>query len=307
MRDTAIDRKQLDMPFLTSEPISALAVQLLRRSIVLPAAVARVPAPEFAGPSGGAVKVRVPRPRTAHQQVTPGGDISFDSVTEDAVVVVLSHHYNAVLISDEDLSLSLENFGQQILLPAVASIAEAAEQSCADALLTAPMVPGIAWGAYPDAQDDIATVLAIRERLTDIKAPAANRYCVVSPDIATRLLAVPQFVQASLRGDQGVALDTATIGQVYGISFLESVTMPNGMAVAFHQSGCCFANVAPRAPGGVADSTVAQDSGLQLRVLLQFDPSKLSLAHVVSVFSGASLTADVGSVERAFLVDTVAS
>ncbi len=295
------------MPFLTSEPISALAVQLLRRSIVLPAAVARVPAPEFAGPSGGAVKVRVPRPRVAHQQSVPGNDITFDSVTEDSVTVVLSHHYNAVLISDEDLSLSLENFGQQILLPAVASIAEAAEQSCADALLTAPTVAGIAWAPFPDAQDDIATVLAIRERMTSVKIPAANRYVVVAPDIATRLLAVPQFVQASLRGDSGVALDTASIGEVYGLNFLESVTMPDGVAAAFHQSGVCFANVAPRAPGGVADSTVAQDSGLQLRVLLQFDPSKLSLAHVVSVFSGASLTADTGAVERAFLIDTQAS
>ena len=224
----------------------------------------------------------------------------------DSVTVVLSHHYNAVLISDEDLSLSLENFGQQILLPAVASIAEAAEQSVADALLTAPLAP-FSWGLYLDPADDVNTVLAIRELMTTSKYPAAGRYCAVSPDVATRLLNIPEFVQASLRGDQGDALTTASIGRVFGIEFLESVTMPDGVAVAFHQSGVCFANVAPRAPGGVADSTVAIDSGLQLRVLLQFDPSKLSLAHVVSVFSGASLTEDVGYVKRSFIIDTIGS
>src|ERR1035437_1503281 len=293
--------------FLTSEPISALAVQLLRRSIVLPAAVSRVPTPEFAGPSGGTVLVRVPRPRIAHQQVTPGADVTFDVVTEDHIEVTLAHHYSATLVTDEDLSLALEDYGFQILHPAIVAIAEAAEQSCANALLGAPYVAGIQWGPYPDAADDLAVVLQIRERMTQEKIPASGRYCAVSPDIATRLLNIPEFVQASLRGDQGTALDTANVGTVFGIAFLETIEMPADTAVAFHTSGVAFANVAPRPPGGGADCTVAVDSGLQLRQLLQYSPHKLSTASIISVFSGASLVVDEGATLRAFKIDAIAS
>jgi hypothetical protein len=265
-----------------------------------------VPAPEFAGPSGGTVLVRVPRPRIAHQQVTPGADVTFDIVTEDHIEVTLAHTYSATLVTDEDLSLALEDYGFQILMPAIVAIAEAAENSCATALLTAPDV-GIQWPATPDPQDDLDVVLQIRERMTSEKIPATGRYCAVSPDVATRLLNIPEFVQASLRGDQGDALTSASIGTVFGVQFLETVTMPADTAVAFHQSGVCFANVAPRPPGGGADCAVAVDSGLQLRQLLQYAPHKLSTASIISVFSGASLIEDEGSTLRAFRVDTQAS
>lgn len=60
------------MALLTSAPISALAVELLRRQLVLVATVAKIPGEEYSGPSGGTVTIRVPQPRTANEQVTPG-------------------------------------------------------------------------------------------------------------------------------------------------------------------------------------------------------------------------------------------
>lgn len=297
------------MAFLTSEPISALAVALLRRSIVLPATVSRVPAPDFAGPSGGTVKVRVPRTRTARQQVTPGADITYDSFTEDEVDVALSHWYNGSLISDEDLTLTLEDFGQQVLLPQAAAIAEQAETTLADVMISSvPPITGgsgIEWASPdPDPVADYATLLAAREQLTINKVPQEGRYLACAPDIITRLLGIPTFVQAANRGDGGTALSSAVVGTVFGLQVVESPSIDAGTAVAYHRSAFAFANVAPTAPTAGADSTVASDSGLQLRSLLGFDPGKLSSVCIVSVFAGASVIEDQGVVKRAIKIIT---
>ena len=189
------------MSLLTSAPISQLAVELLRRTLVLPATVARVPAPEYSGPSGGTVTLRVPQPRTANKQATPGSLITYSDLDEVAVDVSVNHWYDATRVTDEDLSMALQDFGSQILLPQVAAVAEAAEDELAGVMNGLTLDASIQWAnaANPDA--DTATVLAaIREQLSTDQVPAGNRFVAVAPDVATRLLSVPTFVKADERG-----------------------------------------------------------------------------------------------------------
>jgi hypothetical protein len=298
--------------FLTTPEISQLAVALLRRSIVLPATVSIVPVGDYVGPSGGTVLVRIPRTRTARTQGTPGNDITYDTVTEDHVSVTLSHFYSGALIADEDLTLSIENFGQQVLLPSVAAIAEQAENVLASAMITmTPAASGddgslIQWGASHNPDDDLATVLAIREKLTTNKNPSMGRYLACAPDVVTRLLSVPTFVQAMNRGDGGDALTSAVVGEVFGLTVVETNAFPAGTSIGYHSSGYAFANVAPAAVAAGAQSAVATDSGLELRSVLAFDAGKLSLASVVSVFAGASAVTDQSVMKRAIQVGTAA-
>jgi hypothetical protein len=297
------------MPLLTSQPISALAVELLRRSLVLVGTVSRVPVGEYQGPSGGTVTLRVPVPRTAREQAVPGADITYDPADETAVDVALSHWYNGVLVTDEDLSLTIESFGRQLLMPSVQAIAEAGENQLVGVMNALATDVTIEWAAAADPAADDATLLAIRERLTTNLCPAGNRYVAVAPDIATRLLSVEKFVLANQRGDGGTALEQATIGTVYGLKVIESAAIGAGSAVAYHASGFAFGNAAPAPAGGGADSTTASEGGVSLRHVLAFDPGKLSTASVVSTFAGAAVVPedDAGTViKRAFRVGTAA-
>lgn len=292
------------MSVLTSAPISALAIELLRRSIVLPGTVARVPGTDYDGPSGGTVTIRVPQPRTALEQTTPGDVITFAAVDEVPVNVTMRHFYDATRVSDEDLSMSIQDFGRQILRPQMVAIAEAAEGVLAEAMNALTPDAGLAWTAGdPAANED--TVLAIREQLTDNKVPAGDRYCAVAPDVATLLLKIEKFVKANERGSS-TALEKAILGELYGITFVESHAIDAGSAVAYHATGFGFGIRAPMLPPGNVDASVANEHGLALRSVVGFDTSRLSTACVTSTFAGAAVVPDddIGTILRAIKVDT---
>lgn len=296
------------MSLLTSEPISGLAVALLRRSLVLVGTVARVPGGEFSGPSGGQVTIRVPQPRTALEQSTPGDEISFVDIDEVPVTVELRHYYDATRVTDEDLTLSLESFGRQVLRPQVASVAQRAEDQLASVMNGLAAHAELEWAASPDVDADRETVLAIRETLTTNEVPAGDRHVAVAPDITTRLLRIPEFVRADQRGDNGSALEAATVGQVYGLTFVESAAIDAGTSVAYHTSAFGWGNRPPSLPRDV-DATQAEDGGVTLRHVLAFDATRLATASVVSVFAGAAAVPDddQGTIRRAVRVTTAAS
>lgn len=279
------------MSLLTSAPISQLAVELLRRELVLVATVARVPGAEYAGPSGGTVTIRVPQPRTAKEQVTPGETIEYADIDETPVNVKLRHLYDATRVTDEDLTLSLQSFGRQVLRPQVAAVATGSEDELADQMNELEADSEIAWGEEADPAVDEDTILAVREKMGDEDVPAGDRYVAVSTDIARRLLAIDKFSRADARGASGVtALEKAIIGEIYGMTFVESSGIAKGSSVFYHSSGFGFGNRPPTAPqnAGVGSKTVSE-GGVSLRHILAFDANRLITASIVSVFVGAAV------------------
>lgn len=293
------------MALLTAKPISELAIELLRRQLVLVATASRIPAGEYYGGSGGTVTVRVPTPRVARQHERRGAQITYDDQNETPVDVIVQHWYSGTLVSDEELSLDIVNFGRQIVAPQVESVARAAEDRLATVMNALDGDAMIAWASEPDPAADKDTVLAIREQLTVNELPAGDRWVACAPDITTRLLNVPGFVEADKRGAT-TALEHAEVGQVYGLRFLESAALDAGTAVAYHRSGFCFGSVRPADPSGGADSSTVTDGGVSLRVIRAYDPGHLSEAVVTSVFAGAAVVPEDerGTIRRAIRIET---
>jgi hypothetical protein len=289
------------MSVLTAKPIGELAIELLRRQIVLPALVSRVGRNDYTG-SGGTVTLRVPVPRTAREQKTRGATITFDDIVEEAVDVGVKHWYDATNLSDEELTLDLVSYGRQVLAPQVASVAEAAENEIAAVFNGLDADPEIMWPEKAEATADEDVLLAIREKLSDDHVPLTSRSVAVSTDIATRLLRVDKFSRADARGAAGLtALEAAQIGTLYGMGIYESTAITKGTAVGFHRSAFAYGNMAPTVPDSVFGTSVA-DSGLALRVVRAFNATTLSTASVVSTFAGASVVEDGGEVTRAVRV-----
>jgi len=272
---------------LTAQGISSLAIELLTRLLVLPMTASRVPGGEFAGSNGDTITVRVPQPSTARTQSTPGGTITYDDVDEVAVDVTLAHLYHAKLVSDEELSLNLEDFGRQITRVQVAAVATRAENQMATVMnnLSSDLTVEV------DGSNIDEVILEARELLGRNDVPLTDRWLAVSPEVATFLLAADLLARVDASGSSS-ALREAIIGRYRGFTVVESSGLAAGRAAAYHQSGFAFANRVPVSPRGATSTATAEAGGIGMRQIFQYVPDKLSDATVVSTFAGAVAVPD---------------
>lgn len=282
------------MALLTAQGISSLAVALLTRSIVLPATVSRVPGGEFAGANGDTITIRVRQPRAAQVQATPGAAINFSQINETPVDVSLRHLYDAVHVTDEELSLQLEDFGRQVLEPQVRAIAIGGEDELATAMnnvVSDETLDTSQADATAQAEETDRVVKLARETLSAADVPSGNRFLACAPEVITLLLGVPKFVRADATGDgRSSAIRDAVMGRIYGFTVVESNGLTASTAVAYHESGFAFANRTPVVPRGVAgQSATSTEDGIGLRHIMQYQPANLQDQSVVTTFAGANV------------------
>lgn len=280
------------MAILTSQGISGVAIELLTRSLVLPNTVTRIPGSDFAGANGDTITVRVPQPGSARTQPTPGATITYDDVSEIAVDVTLSHLYHAKRITDEELSLELQDFARQVTRVQTDAVATGAEDELAAAMNALAADDSFALTA--SEADTIETILAARTFLGDNNTPPGDRFLAVSSEIAARILSTDLLVRADQSGSTS-ALREAQIGRIFGMTVVESNALDAGTAVAYHRSGFAFANRTPVRPRGATDSATATVGGVGLRHIFQYQPDILSDASVVSTFAGAAAVWEDGA------------
>jgi hypothetical protein len=278
------------MALVTAKRVSSLMVPLLTRTLVLPNTVARAPGGEFAGDNGDTVTVRVRATRSANVQSTAGDDVSgnFSAISETGVDVVLSHLYDGVLITDEELSLELVQFASQVTQPQLAAIATGAEDELAGEMND---VTADETDLSSSNVDDY--ILEARETLSSNDVPLGDRFAAVSPAAATLVLGIDEFNRDAAASGDSSALREAVIGRYRGFTFVESNGLTGGdldvVMNFYHRSGFAFANRAPVAPRGAAQSAAVSQDGIGIRQIFQYDPATLSDQSVVSTFAGAKL------------------
>lgn len=278
------------MAVLTAQGISAIALELLTQTIVLPRTVTMVPGAEFAGSNGDTITVRVPQPGASRTQASKSQTIVYDDVDEVPVEVTLNHEYKAKRISDQEASLELEDFARQITRVQVAAVATGAENWLGIAMNSlAADIDSI----NAEDQDSVRnSCLLARQMLSEANCPPGDRFLACSPEFATAVLKLDEFTRADAAGSTD-ALREAVIGRWRGFTAVESNAVEPGTAVAYHRSGFVFANRVPPSPRGATDSAaVTGPGGLGMRQIFQYDASVLSDSSVVSTFVGASVVSD---------------
>jgi hypothetical protein len=268
---------------LTAGTVASAAVGLLTRDLVLPMTVTRITDTDFGGKHGDTVTVRVRAIVAANTQAAKGDTIVKSVITEVPVLVSLAHLYSAVDITDEDMSLGIENFSEQILEPQQGGLGESAEDQIAAVINGASSNGVITDSATAKEQMNLA-----RETLTRKKVPIGDRFVACSPEVVTYLLGVDEFVRADARGDDANAIASAIVGSIYGFKVVETAALTVGHAAAYHRTSMAFANFAPVVPSGAADGTSISYKGVSLRWLRQYDAGTLSDQSVLSTFAGAA-------------------
>ncbi len=284
--------------FLKPTVINRMALKLLEREIVLPRLVWNYADAEFRGAYNDTVTLRLPAVLASREyefRNTRGSDIVVDDLTETSVPVVLDKDiYSAVAITDEQLTLDIIDFAEQVLSPQVKAVARGLEN------LIATTMNASTYGTslnFTDSSNSLwSTLVSARQALNDENVPREGRILVVGSDIETEMLNDDKFNRVDSAGDGATtALREATINRLAGFTIVGSQAIDPEVAYAFHPTAFAFANVAPAVPDGVNFGSRLAADGLAMRWIKDYEALKLRDRSVVSSFAGCSSVEDDGS------------
>lgn len=274
--------------FLKSTQIARMALALLQREIVLPRLVWSFGQADFAGAQNDTITLRLPAVLTArdYEWRTRTNPIIIDDITETGVDVKLHTHVAHVgVLTDEQLTLDIVSFGEQVLMPQVRAVAERLENAIATEMAAAPYATTVT------GTDAWRVALEARKALNDRNVPLAGRVLLLGSAVEIEFLDHDKFVKANESGSTE-ALRDATIGRIAGFEVVTSNAIPATAAYAFHRTAFAFGNVAPVVPDGATFGRSESNQGLAMRWLRDYDPNYLRDRSVVSSFVGVSSVND---------------
>jgi hypothetical protein len=300
--------------FLKPTVIAATAVGLLYRELVVPRTIwtDAVNAAEFVGAFGDTVTMRVPARRSARTRVLRAGTaITNDVSNEFGVDVKLTTDvYNGAPITDEELTLDIVNFSEQILMPQITAIAEGLEdQAVAEiegADYEAEMTLNPDWSEFTvnGATDWYRVANRARKLLNNKFVPKANRTLLVGSDVEEEILNSDRFTRNDNIGADAVdALREGTIGRIAGFNVIPSAALEADEAYAYHRTAFVMAARAPRVPQGVAFGTqrslsegsqggTAQVAGIGARWIMDYDYTNTTDRSLVNTWVGTATVKD---------------
>ncbi|MER7988690.1 P22 phage major capsid protein family protein [Streptomyces noursei] len=208
--------------FLKSETIAATALGLLERELVLSNLVWSNSGFDFTGAKADAVTVRIPAQLNAREydwRNDRSSDIVLDELTEDSITVQLNKDiYSAVAVTDEELSLGIEDFGSQVLQPQINAVAKAIDAGVANMIETATYsVPAIT----VDEKDPFPAFIDARAALNKNEVPTNDRTLLIGADVETALLKSGRLNDVSKSGSDS-ALRQAMVGNLAGFNLVTS-------------------------------------------------------------------------------------
>jgi hypothetical protein len=267
--------------------IAATGAVLMGQALVLANTVSRDFEAEFGGGVGSKVRMRRPSLLTASRRALGStAALTVSDLNESGEDVALTHMaYHAAVVSEEDLTLNLEDFTAQVLMPQVDGVAADVEASVVEALQSVSQDATLTTGY--SASDPLATFIAARKALRGLGVPLANGnlYAAIGDDAMSDLLATGALRDASQAGTTD-ALRDASPGKVYGFEIAESSDLAGDEIVFYHKAAVALVVRAPVVPQGVAyGASVASEAGA-LTHLLAFDGSNVTQKSIVMAFVG---------------------
>lgn len=277
--------------------IVSAGLGVLERQIVLPGLISSDASQYFSAqsPQNDTVSIRVDGRTVARDFQWRGagaGDstVTMSDLNEFKVDVKLdTHPYNAVQLTDYELTLDIRDFTQQVIVPQTRAVAERIEDKIAGVISGATYSTegqvSIENGKFYEAAVDA------RKVLNDNNVPQDGRVFIVGTNVEAEILKSDQFKHANLSGDS-TALRNATIGSVAGFQVVVCNSIGADEAYAYHRSAFQAAYRVPQAALGGVDTASGSYAGIALRWLKDYDSSKLTNRSIFDTFFGVNVVED---------------
>lgn len=284
---------------LKAEKIISQGLGLLQRELVLPRLVARYGKADFAGAKDDTINIKIPSllKGREYEWRTRNNPIEVDDLEEETIPVLLNKHpYSAVRITDEELTLDITSWGEQVARPQIRAVAEMLESYIAEVMEDANYRYTVPYTAGdPNDADDKSfyrSLTAARKRLNQDNVPAAGRVAVLGANVEEAALNSPHLIKADEAGTDS-ALREAVIGRVAGFTVIGNVnSVDPDFAVAMHPTAFALGNVAPEVPDGVSKGATMTFDSLAMRWIRDYDSNFLRDRSVYSAFAGATSVED---------------
>lgn len=196
--------------FLTVADIAKESLMRLQNNLVLGKLVHTDFANDIAN-KGDTVNVRKPATFTAKDF---SSEIEAQDVSESAVPVKLDKIADvSVEVTSKQLSLNIQDFGEQIAEGAMQALAQKIDSDLAGLYKDIPYISGTA-GTTPAALADIANVGKV---LNNNKVPFGNRNLVIDPEAQAKLIILDSIAGADKSGSTD-ALRDANMGRILGFN-----------------------------------------------------------------------------------------
>ncbi|MEV0617573.1 P22 phage major capsid protein family protein [Nonomuraea sp. NPDC050404] len=281
--------------FLTPTVIARAALATLYETTVMAQLVHRDYEEEFAARIGDTVNVRKPATFTANEYVRENG-IQIQNAQETSIPVRLNHFADvSFAVTTEELTLRIEDFGVQLLQPAMEAIAQKIDRdilALRDDIKQEVGVTaegGVQFPANPTGKNmfdysNPRSAIDARRVLNQRNVPAADRNLVIGPEIEAKWLGDELFHRADARGDTD-GLREASLGRrVFGFDpyQTQNIKVPaqttgnstTEVGVAFHRTAFALVTRPLVLPQGAANAAVASYKGFGLRVVMDYDIDK---------------------------------
>lgn len=282
--------------FIKATQVVRTALGLLERELVLPRLVWRDAGGDFTGAAGDTVTIKVPAYMAARTRTLRGGTpITVDEFAETGVNLTLDTDvYKAIGVSDEEMTLDIVSFGEQVLTPMMSAVARGVEDNVAATISGASYATTL----EVDNTDPTDTIIDARAALNKANVPMNGRTLLIGADLEAKILKAPAFT-ASVGGDVAAAgaLRDAAIGRLYGFTVVTSNAIDPDEGYAFHQTAFALGMRAPIVPDGASWGTTQSYNGLAMRLLRDYDFLNVRDRVLADVFIGSDVVTDIGIVD----------
>lgn len=283
--------------YIKADRVAAAALGLLEREIVIPGLVWRDAGGDFRGAGGDTISIRVPARTQARTRTLRGargaasegtGIITMDELTETKVDVTLDTDvYNAVPVTDEELTLDITDFGQQILAPQVRAVAEGVENAVVAEMTGATYATELTL----DTTDPYHTFVDAHVALNKANVPRTERFAIVGADVEAVILKSDHLSKVDQSGSEA-ALRRAQIGMLANFPVYASNAIPADEAFLFHRTAYVLGMRAPVVPDGATFGASRAAFGLSMRWLRDYDFRNVQDRSLVDTYIGTNIVAD---------------
>ena len=275
---------------ILADNLSATASALVSKDMSIAAVVNRSWSSDFAGKRGATVNVRIPATLQASSRALDATTaLTVANLAETTQPVALTTNiYSAVALSDEDLTLRIEDGVSQVLAPQTLAIAEAVEN------LVVAKLQGVTETAALDSiytQGTVGTLMPLfllaRKTLRDMSAPSTGLYAAVGTSVYQDVLA-----QVAAVGAEGGADPFANTGaaRIAGFNVIESNRLQPTEAIFFHRDSITLALRAPVVPQGVPyGASIQAQGGVPVRLIRDYDAQALGDRQILNTYAGVAL------------------
>lgn len=288
--------------FIKAELVVSTMLGVLERETVLAGLVWKDPVPSFVGAKNDTVTIRLPAYTSARTRTMRSNTaLTVDDLDETSVDVKLDTHvYKAIGVTDEEMTLDIVDFGQQIIAPAMNSVVRKIDDSLATVLD----------GADYEVEEDMAGsdpykgILRGKLDLDQASVPAGGRFLAVGSNVEEALLSSDRLLRFDSTGDTAnAALREATIGRIANFTAVSVPGLDPDVAIAAHRTAFVLSLVAPVVPGGATWGERSTYKGMSLRTLRDYDPTPAAGGPpkdrlLTDTFMGTGVTKDAGTFDE---------